>query len=65
MTNKLKAIFAIGVMACNMGDKKTAKEALVDIIVLVRGTSYQEVGMGMYDMLAERVHLTFQKQQCV
>lgn len=58
MENKLKAIFAIGVMACNMGDKKTAKGALLDIITLVRGTSYQDIGMGMYDALAERVHLS-------
>lgn len=58
MENKLKAIFAIGVIACNMGDKKTAKDALSDIITLVRGTSYQDVGMGMYDALAERVHLS-------
>ena len=58
MENKLKAIFAIGVMACNMGDKQTAKSALSDIITLVRGTSYQDIGMGMYDALAERSHLS-------
>tara|TARA_R110002049_G_scaffold111812_1_gene261100 strand:+ start:1151 stop:1336 length:186 start_codon:yes stop_codon:yes gene_type:complete len=58
MNDKLKAIFAIGVMACNMGDKKTAKAALTDILVLVRGTSYQDVGMGMYDALSERVYLS-------